>query len=266
MKVFAILIHALCLSMALGNTESLLKAASQLTEHSVNPRQTNCDVSQLANYPSDCQEAVSTFGTSGVVPAVLCEPRCGQPVINFYLTCGLDFVVPTFVQSCGTNAMGQRCGTDMVRMTINTTSMAIISNCAGTIVSGSNCTSDCRNTLTNARQSLGCCIQLLNTTAITPNFINPAIDPQLWEESCDVDLPAACPSSLSPTSTDEDTAAPTDGDTVAPTDGDTVAPTDGDTVAPTDGDTVATTDGSTTLMISKIVLAVPVLLLGALVF
>ena len=209
MKVFAILIHALCLSMALGNTESLLKAASQLTEHSINPRQTNCDVSQLVNYPADCLEAVSTFGTSGVVPALLCEPRCGQPLINFYLTCGLDFVVPTFVQSCGTNAMGQRCGTDMVRMAINTTSMDIISNCAATIVSGSNCTSDCRNTLTNTRQSLGCCIQLLNTTAITPNFINPAIDPQLWEQRCGVDLPAACPSSLSPTSTDEDTAAPT---------------------------------------------------------
>ena len=245
MKVLAILIHALCLSMALGNTESLLKAASQLTEHSVNPRQTNCDVSQLANYPSDCSEAMSSFetsGTSGVVPALLCEPRCGQPLINFYLTCGLDFVVPTFVQSCGTNTMGQRCGTDMVRMTINTTAIEIGSNCAATVFFGSNCTSDCRSTLINATRSLGCCIQLLNTTAITPNFTNPAIDPQLWEESCDVDLPAACPSSLSPTSTDEDTAAPTGGDTVA------------------------TTDGSTTLMISKTVLAVPVLLLGALVF
>ena len=258
MKVFAILIHALCLSMALGNTESLLKAASQLTEHSINPRQTNCDVSQLVNYPSDCQAAVSTFGMSGMVPALLCEPRCGQPVIDFYLTCGLDFVVPTFVQRCGTNAMGQRCGTDMVQTAINTTSMDIISNCAGTIVSGSNCTSDCRNTLTNARQSPGCCIQLLNTTAITPNFINPAIDPQLWEESCGVDLPAACPSSLSPTSADETTAAPTGSDTVATTD-ETAA-------APTGSDTVATTDGSTALMISKTVLAVPVLLLGALVF
>ena len=220
MKVFAVLIQALCLSNAFGNTESLLNAASQLAEHSINPRQTNCDVSQLANYPSDCLEAVSTFGTSGtsgVVPAVLCEPRCGQPLINFYFTCGLDFVVPTFVQNCGTNANGQRCGTDVVQMAINRTSMDIGSNCAGTIVFGINCTSDCRNTLTNARQSLSCCIQLLNTTAITPNFINPAIDPQLWEERCGVDLPAACPSSLSPTSTDEDTAATTtDGPQTTP--------------------------------------------------
>ena len=239
MKVFAILSFVLCLSMALGNTESLLKAASQLTEHSVNPRQTNCDVSQLANYPFDCMQAVNTFGTSdtsGMVPAVLCEPRCGQPLINFYLTCGFDFVVPTFVQRCGTNAMGQRCGTDMVRMAINTTAIEIGSNCAGTVFFGSNCTSDCRNVLTNATRSPGCCIQLLNTTAITPNFTNPVIDPQLWEESCGVDLPAACPSSLSPSPTS------------------------------TDENTVATTDRSTALMISKTVLAVPVLLLGALVF
>ena len=111
-------------------------------------------------------------------------------------------------------------------MAINRTAIEIGSNCAGTIVFGINCTTDCRNILTNARQSLGCCIQRLNTTAITPNFINPAIDPQLWEERCGVDLPAACPSSLSPTST----------------------------------------DGGAALMISKIVLAVPVLLLGALVF
>ena len=226
MRVFAIFSFILCLSMALGIPETLLKVASQHTEHSVHPRQTNCDVSQLVNYPSDCFEAVNAFSVSGMVPAVLCEPRCGQPVINFYLTCGLDFVVPTFVQNCGTNAMGQRCGTEVVQMAINRTSMEISSDCIGTIVFGSNCTTECRNTLTNARQSLGCCIQLLNTTAITPNFINPAIDPQLWEGSCGVDLPTACPSSLSPTNT----------------------------------------DGGAALMISKIVLVVPVLLLGALVF
>ena len=206
--------------MAFGKTESLLKAASQHTEHSVHPRQTNCDVSQLQNYPSDCQEAVNTIGTSvtsGIIPAVLCEPRCGQPLINFYFTCGLDFVVPAFVQSCGTNAMGQICGTEVVQMAINRTSIEISSNCIGTIVFGSNCTTECRNTLTNARQSVGCCIQLLNTTAITPNFINPVIDPQLWERSCGVDLPTACPSSLTPTITDDDTAAPTtDGPQTTP--------------------------------------------------
>ena len=147
MKVFAIVSLVLCHTMAFGNTESLLKAASQLTEHSVNPRQTNCDLSHLQNYPSDCQEAVNTFatsGTSGMIPAVLCEPRCGQPLVDFYITCGLDFVVPTFVQGCGTNAIGQRYGTDVVVMAINRTSMEISSNCPGTIVFGSNCTTDCQ--------------------------------------------------------------------------------------------------------------------------
>ena len=203
MKVLVIL-TLLCLGMALGSPETLLKVASQLTKRLNYHRQTNCDVSSLQNYPSDCLQALRTIDTSGQnieIPAIICEPRCGQPVINFYLMCGLDFVVPTFVELCGTNVVGQRCGTDMVEMTVNHTAIEIASNCAGTIVSGSNCTSECRNTLTNATRSPGCCIQLLNTTAITPNFINPAIDPQLWEQRCGVDLPAACPSSLSPTIT-----------------------------------------------------------------
>ena len=203
MKVLVIL-ALLCLGMALGSPETLLKVASRLTKRLNYHRQTNCDVSSLQNYPSDCLQALRTIDTSGQnieIPAIICEPRCGQPVINFYLMCGLDFVVPTFVELCGTNVMGQRCGTGMVEMTVNHTAIEIASNCAGTIVSGSNCTSECRNTLTNATRSPGCCIQLLNTTAITPNFINPAIDPQLWEQRCGVDLPAACPSSLSPTIT-----------------------------------------------------------------
>ena len=192
--------------MALGSPETLVKVASRLTKRSNYHRQTNCDVSSLQNYPSDCLQALRTIDTSGQnieIPAIICEPRCGQPVINFYLMCGLDFVVPTFVELCGTNAMGQRCGTDMVEMTVNRTAIEIGSTCANTFLSGSTgqCSIECRNTLTNATRSPGCCIQLLNTTAITPNFINPAIDPQLWEESCGVDLPAACPSSLSPTIT-----------------------------------------------------------------
>ena len=229
MKVLAIL-TLLCLGMALDSPETLLKVASRLTKRSNSHRQTNCDVSTLQNYPSDCLQALRTIDTSGQnieIPAIICEPRCGQPVINFYLTCGLDFVVPTFVELCGTNAMGQRCGTDIVEMTVNRTAIEIGSTCAGTFLSGSTgqCSTECRNTLTNATRSPGCCIQLLNTTAITPNFINPAIDPQLWEESCGVDLPAACPSSLSPT----------------------------------------ITNGSAALMISKTILAVTMLLLGTLV-
>ena len=235
MKVFAILTLS-SLGMVLGSPETLLKVASQLTKRSNYHRQTNCDVSSLQNYPSDCLQALRAFDPSSQnieIPALVCEPRCGQPVINFYLKCGLDFVVPTFVELCGTNAMGQRCGTDMVEMTVNHTAIDISSSCAATIVFGNNCTTECRNILTNATRSPGCCIQLLNTTAITPNFTNPAIDPQLWEQRCGVDLPTACPSSLSPTSTDDSTAA--------------------------------TTDGGAVLRISKIVLAVILVLLGTIV-
>ena len=77
MKVLAIL-TLLCLGMALGSPETLLKVASRLTKRSNYHRQTNCDVSSLQNYPSDCFQALRTIDTSGQnieIPAIICEPR-----------------------------------------------------------------------------------------------------------------------------------------------------------------------------------------------
>jgi len=202
MKVFAILTITLCFSTVLGNQDALLRAASQLTKRSVVPRE-KCDARYFLHYPSDCEQALKAFSPSNDnqgfnVPAILCEPRCAQPAVNFYISCGLDFVVPTFLAECGTNAMGQRCGTDMTLMELNTTSTDIVTDCVSTIIFGDNCTTECRNTLTSAKTSLGCCLHVLNTTAI---YTNPAFNHQLWEQSCGVNVPPKCISGIKDTIT-----------------------------------------------------------------
>ena len=202
MKVFAILTITLCFSTVLGNQDALLRAASQLTKRSVIPRE-KCDVGYFLNYPSDCEQALKAFSPSNDnqgfvdIPAILCEPRCGQPEVNFIISCGLDFAVPSFLAQCGTNAMGQRCGTDMTLMELNTTTMDIVTDCVSTILLGDNCTTECRNTLTSAKPSLGCCLHVLNTTDI----YNPAFNHQLWEQSCGVNVPPKCISGIKDTIT-----------------------------------------------------------------
>ena len=242
MKVFAILTITLCFSTVLGNQDALLRAASQLSKRSVVPRE-KCELRYLLHYPSDCEQALKAFSPSNDnqgfvdIPAIFCEPRCGQPAVNFYISCGLDFVVPTFLAECGTNAMGQRCGTDMTLMELNTTTTDIVTDCVSTIIFGDNCTTECRNTLTSAKTSLGCCLHVLNTTAI---YTNPAFNHQLWEQSCGVNVPPKCISGIKDTITNY------------------INPTITNYIK----DTI--TNGGVALVVSKAVFAVALLQLGAL--
>ena len=229
MKVLAIITLSMCFCMVLANQETLLKAASRVAKRSVAPRQT-CDANYLQNYPSDCLQAFQSIDTSGqstsiMIPPLLCEPRCGQPAANFYISCGLDFITEIFVALCGTNAMGQRCGTDTIQTTLNTTSTALVTDCFATI-SGSNCTTECRNALTSARMSsIGCCLNVLNASAAI-GIVNPVYNRQLWEQSCGVTLPSPCNSTIRAT----------------------------------------ITNGGVALVVGKVALAVALLLLGAIVF
>ena len=203
MKVLVYLTFALCLSMVLASPETFSKVASQLTKRSVSPRQTNnCDANIFRNYPTDCLTAFQNIDASGqtfTLPTVICERRCGQPAVDFYISCGtptFDFVARAVVQGCGTNAMGRRCLDNSVRTALTTAATQIQTACAST-VSGSACTDSCRNALNDARQSPGCCINILNITTSISNVVLPAVNRQLWEQQCNVDFPSLCPSSLS---------------------------------------------------------------------
>ena len=212
----------LCFGMAMASREALLKFASQLTKRSIDSRQ-SCDVTSLTNLPTDCLQAITSLGTNPTsFPDIFCQSRCGQPLIDFYNNCNLPTVSNALVASCATNAAGQRCIDTTALQAVTTTSGDISSNCVSTIAGGA-CTDACRNALNTARtsQSPGCClINVLNVTG-TATTTNPIIGSQLWQTSCNVNLPTACTSSLS---------------------------------------------GATTLMVSKAIVAIALLLLVALVF
>ena len=55
-----------------------------------------------------------------------------------------------------------------------------------------------RQLLTSAKTSLGCCLHVLNTTAI---YTNPAFNHHLWEQSCGVNVPPKCISGIKDTIT-----------------------------------------------------------------
>ena len=188
--------------------------------HSIDPRQT-CDFTgSLRTLPSDCASAITSFRTNPTsFPDVFCEPRCVGPVIDVYNNCNMQTVSNAILASCARNAAGQRCISSDVAQTLATTTGQITSNCATTIAGGT-CTDACRNTLNTARQSQspGCC--LINRLSVGGTS-NPIIGSQLWQTQCNVNLPAACPSSLS---------------------------------------------GATTLMVSKAIVAITLLLMVALVF
>lgn len=221
MKVLAIITLALCLTMAMGNREALMKFASRLTKRSIDPRQA-CDVSTLTNYPTDCLQALTNLGSNPTsFPNILCQARCGGPLIDFYNNCNLQTVSNALVASCATNAAGERCISTAAAQAVTTTSGQITTNCA-TAIAGGTCSDACRNTLNTARQSRspGCC--LINVLSLAGSSTsNPIIGSQLWQTRCNVDLPTACTSSLS---------------------------------------------GATTLMVSKAIVAIALLLLVALVF
>lgn len=217
--MLAVTFLALCVSMAMANPQPILNRINQLTKHSIGPRQASCNISSIQNYPSDCREALTSNSP------MICEPRCGQPIVNLYIRCGSPGTATAFVRNCGTNSMGTRCMDESVHDALAPKSNEIGMACRDTILAGDECTTECRNTITNVRQSLGCCLNLMDTTAIT-NIVNRVYNRQLWEQQCGVDLPPECPSTLSSSTLSESTA----------------------------------------LRVSKMVLAVGLLLLGVLVF
>ena len=195
MKVLAIITLALCLSMAMGNREAFMKFASQLTKRSIDPRQA-CDVSTLTSYPTDCLQALTNLGTNPTsFPDILCQARCGGPLIDFYNNCNLQTVSNALMASCATNAAGQRCISTAAIQATTSTSQQITTNCA-TAIAGGTCTDACRNALNTARQSQspGCC--LINVLSVGGTS-NPIIGSTLWQTRCNVNLPAACTSSFS---------------------------------------------------------------------
>jgi len=153
----------------------------------------------FANYPQDCASRLGMLDLSAVlnqdVPTliagyrIICEPRCGNPIITFYNRCGLSRFSGVLRSFCSRNDAGGFCYEDFGTLIPNSNSVA--RSCIPRV---STCTTSCQSSLTAFRNSNGCCLNILNNTVFSSganSFILPTLDNDLWSD-CGVDTPGFC--------------------------------------------------------------------------
>ena len=183
--------------------QGALEAVKFLTMSSIQKRQSgitfgNCNQNELANifqnYPQDCVSALRNLDLSNILNAntdaitatyrIICQPRCGNPIITFYNRCGFSQFTGIVRGLCSRNSAGTSCYQEFGNIASDETQ--VISNCN---FQSSTCTAACQNALTNYGRS-GCCINVLNTTSLTGS--TPAgFQNSLWS-GCGVNTPEFC--------------------------------------------------------------------------
>ena len=186
-----------------------LEAVQFLTTSSIEKRQTTvppyttCITNGLQNflatYPQDCTSQFSaalslTTGGSLNQDAItaayrlICQPRCGDPIIEFYNRCNAPRdLIDSVRGACARNSAGRLCYelvgnliTDLTRVSTNCNSQSTTA-----------CQSDCQNALTTLGSNSGCCINVLNVTAITSISPFTSLQYSLWS-GCGVNTPGFC--------------------------------------------------------------------------
>lgn len=145
------------------------------------------DVNHLSNnLPADCTvaqlnlEAIERSDSNATVRFgnTFCQPRCGNPLLDFYRTCHGEIgqqLSDFFCQLCARNDRGERCYSARVASFIRDTIMACSTS------STSLCQSNCQSALLTAATNVGCCINVLNVGGLFD-----------IESICDIDIPGPC--------------------------------------------------------------------------
>lgn len=98
-----------------------------------------------------------------------CQPRCSNPVIEYYNTCVPADVGPgiaqSFIQLCSTNANGEKCFASAVIQAINAATIP----CSDAL-NGSFCSTACRDAAEHALGIAECCVHLVD--AAGTNFVS----------------------------------------------------------------------------------------------
>lgn len=228
MKITLVLLStAVCFGIAGGDilnvkldpellkTSSLSGASLQARAHTnqwrLQPRQTGCTTQEtndlLSAIPEDCIRDLNTI-TGGFLlniffnndlfqlnPAtltaafnVVCQPRCGNPIVRFYRDCGNPpQAAETFRYLCSTNAAGSQCFERFDPLLPNA-NQSLFSCSTSNIL----CSSSCSNALTTLRSNTGCCVNFLNDSAVFGgSLILSTLQFELWDR-CSVATPTFC--------------------------------------------------------------------------
>ena len=188
--------------------QGALEAVQFLSTSSVTKRQTQifgtCSRSQVANifenYPLDCAAQLSNLDVSDIVGEnagtltaayrVICQPRCGNPIITFYSRCGYSQYIGITRGVCTRNDAGMFCYEEFNTLLSN--EQRVVTQCGIPRSSFQVCTTGCRNALITWRCVNGCCINVLNSTVFSASGRTYAtLSNNLWS-SCRVGTPGFC--------------------------------------------------------------------------
>lgn len=177
-----------------------LETLQMLTMGSIDKRQIPsgmCSTSELqnifANYPQDCTSGLSVSDLSSILNQqnavstliaayrIICQPRCGNPLITFYNRCGLPLYATVLRGLCGRNDAGMLCYEGLQTIILDT------AQASGSCIRHSSiCTSDCQNSLTTFESNNGCCLNAFNST-----LFGSIYEYDLWS-NCGVNTPGFC--------------------------------------------------------------------------
>ena len=195
-----------------GATLSHLHAHTNLVARSVEPRQDvfgTCTSEELVDLlraiPQDCNNDIAAItggdlsglfddllnqnpATLTAVYRVFCQPRCGNPFVQTFLSCSLNPMADAARYLCSTNAAGSQCFELFDPLLADANRAA--PSCSGSTFS---CFSSCSSALTTLRDNSGCCVNFLNNSVVfvTQSSVVSTLEFELWER-CNVNTPGFC--------------------------------------------------------------------------
>ena len=186
-----------------------LEAVQFLTTSSIEKRQTTVPAyttcitnglqNFLATYPQDCASQFSaalglTTGGSVNQDAIIatyrliCQPRCGDPFIEFYNRCNAPRdLIDSVRGACARNSAGRLCYELFGNLLTDLTRVSTNCNMQSTTA----CSSECQNALSTFGSNSGCCINIINTTTFNSISSFSTFQYNLWS-GCGVNTPGFC--------------------------------------------------------------------------
>lgn len=182
--------NLISLLIALGFVVTASAAIGQFSTYSMllsprTKRQANCD-NIIEFLPIECTAGLDLanfgFHVFDIFGGRFCQPRCGNPLIDYFQQCGTPHLVEFVVQLCARNSQGVPCYSLSVASALNTTFTA----CSATLAGSNNatCSSGCQTALQATLPTVGCCINAV-TAGSSNLFVNNL-------EDCGEDIPEPC--------------------------------------------------------------------------
>ena len=153
------------------------------------------EIPSLSEVDRDCTE--EEFHHYLYTQALCVRGGAGQAFISGLLSIEerCTFSATFLIDNCAFNARGEDCELLDVRGTLRN----IDAQCSRNSLNGSSCTQACAGSITQSKNSIGCCVNLYNNSDANSYYgtrYRDALSYALWQ-SCGVESPGVCESTLS---------------------------------------------------------------------